>query len=179
MIKHRFRLGENEKEIIKCIGLGLFVVASVVMPTLPVAVQPIIKMRGHKGFRKLLKNLEKKRYISLGGEKIKLTKGGKALLRNIRISELTFERANSWDGVWRLVSYDVPEIYKKDRDLFRSVLERNGFRKIQESLWVFPYECKERIAILAKDLGLSSFVVVMTTDHLPNQEEMLENFDLV
>lgn len=175
---HRFKLGDNEKEIIKMIGLGLFVIASIALPNLPIALQPIFKMRGSKGFQKLIKKLKNKNIIYLGGEKIKLTKKGRELLKEIYLSEIKIVKPKKWDGVWRLVSYDIPEIYKKSRDLFRSVLERNNFYQIQESLWINPYECKEQIAILAKDINISPYVIVLITNHLPNQEEMEEHFNL-
>ncbi len=171
-------IGENEKEIIRYIGLGLFIAGSFVIPNLPVALQPIIKMRGNKGLRKMLKNLEKKRYINLGGEKIKLTLRGRKLLNKIYLSEITIKEPKKWDGNWRLVAYDIPEIYKKSRELFREILERNGFYQIQKSLWVHPYECKEEIAVICKNINILPYVVVMTTEKLPNESDMIDHFDL-
>jgi len=177
-MKRKFRLGENEKQIILCVGLGLFIVASFVLPNLPIALQPILKMRGHKGFQKLLKKLKNKNIIELGGEKIKLTKKGKEFLKEIQIGKINIKPQKEWDGIWRLVSYDIPEIYKKSRDLFRKILESNGFYQIQESLWTHPYDCKEEIAILAKNINITQYVIVMMTDKLPNQKEMKEHFGL-
>lgn len=171
-------IGENEKEIIKCIGLGLFVVSSIAFPNLPIALQPIFKMRGNKGLQKLLKNLEKKRYINLGGEKIKLTNKGKNLLNNIYISEITISKPKEWDGNWHLVAYDIPEIYKKSRNQLRELLEKNDFFQIQKSLWVHPYECKEEIAVICKYLNILPYVVVMNTEKLPNEKEMVVHFGL-
>src|SRR4030042_4816586 len=126
-------IGENEKEIIKMVGLGLFVASSVALPNLPSALKPIFKMRGNKGFQKLLHQLKNKNIIILGGEKIKLTKKGKKLLEQIYISEITIPVPKEWEGNWHLVAYDIPEIYKKSRNLFRAVLERNNFYQIQKS----------------------------------------------
>ncbi|KKQ18047.1 MAG: hypothetical protein US31_C0011G0029 [Berkelbacteria bacterium GW2011_GWA1_36_9] len=171
-------IGENEKEIIKCVGLGLFVVASIVLPNLPMALQPIFKMRGNKGLQKLLKNLEKKRYINLGSEKIKLTSKGKELLQKIYISEITISKPKEWDGNWHLIAYDIPEIYRNYRDDFREFLERNNFYQTQKSLWVYPYECKEEIAVICKNLNILPYVIVMTTEKLPNEEKMVAHFGL-
>src|SRR3990167_2508641 len=130
MKRRRPIIGKNEKIIIRCVGMGLFVVASFAFPNLPIALQPIFKMRGNKGLQKLLKNLEKKRYITLGGEKIKLTNQGRKLLKEIYFSEITIPKPKKWDGNWRLVAYDIPEIYKKSRDYLREILERNDFCQI-------------------------------------------------
>lgn len=178
MKKRKPFIGENEKEVLKYIGLGLFVAASLVLPNLPIALQPILKMRGNKGLQKLLKNLEKKRYINLGGEKIKLTSRGRKFLETIYLSEITIPKPKKWDGNWHLVAYDIPEIYKESRNYLRGLLERNDFYQLQKSLWVHPYECKEEIAIICKNLNILPYVVVMITERLPNEENMVAHFNL-
>jgi len=77
-----------------------------------------------------------------------------------------------------LVSYDIPDYLKRERDWFRYNLERLGFKKVQESLWVFPYECKEEIAVLAQNLKIAPFVILMTTDFLPRQGQWKKRFNL-
>jgi hypothetical protein len=175
-------IGENEKEVIKQIAVGLattgFIASSLVIPNLPVALQPILKMRGNKGLQKLIKKLKNKNIIDLGGEKIKLTTHGQKILREIKISEITINEPESWDGNWHLVAYDIPEKYKKLRQWFRELLEKNGFYQIQKSLWVHPFECKEEIAIICKELNILPYVVIMKTDKLPNEEKMIDRFGL-
>lgn len=174
----RLKLGPNEKEIIKLVGAGMLVAASVVAPNLPQALKPFLKRHGPKGFKKTLERLEEKGVIYLGGEKIKLTKKGLALQQEIQSQELEIEKPDEWDNIWRLVSYDIPDYLKKERDWFRQNLERLGFEKVQESLWVYPYECKEAIAVLAQSLKLSPHVIVMTTDYLPRQAKWKRIFRL-
>lgn len=160
------------------VGLGLFVAASFVLPNLPVVLQPIFKMRGNKGFQRLLKQLKNKNVIILGGEKIKLTKKGRHLLKEIQLQRIEIPRPEEWDGMWYLVAYDVPDTQKKERDWFRQTLERMEFYQIQESLWVHPFECRQEIAVISQNLGISPHVIVMNTDKLPNQIEMEERFNL-
>lgn len=176
--KNWVKIGEREKEVIKLIGLGTLVVASLALPNLPVAIRSIEKIRGNKGLQKFMENLKNKNIIYLGDEKIRLTKKGKKLLQNIQISEIQIKKTKEWDGIWWLVSYDVPKSHNKSRDDFRFYLKRLNFRQIQASLWVFPYECKEEIAIIAKYLSINPFIIVMATDSLPNQEEMEEYYNL-
>jgi len=176
----RLKLGINERKIIQAIGFGFLVVVALSSPSpkLPQILISLIKRRGQKEFKKLLKKLEEKRVVYLSGEKIKLTKKGRKLLDEIYLSEFKITKSDKWDGQWRLVSYDVPEIYKGSRNLFRKVLENNGFYHIHKSLWVSPYDCKEEIAVFCKNLNMTKDVIVMTTDHLPNQQDMIEHFKL-
>lgn len=174
----RFRIGIDEEKIIQAAATGIVIVAAITSPNLPKILMPILKKRGKKGFYDLLKKLKEKRVINLSGEEIKLTNKGKKLLKEIYLLNFKIEKTDKWDGWWRLVSYDVPELYKKSRNIFRRVLEQNGFHQIHKSLWVSPYDCKEEIAIFCKNLNMTNDVIVMTTDHLPNQEEMIEHFNL-
>jgi len=176
--KKRFKLGESEQKVLLAIGAGTFLAASIVLPGLPIALQPILKMRGDKGFLKLLKKLRDKNVISLGGERIKSTSKGRKLLREIQINQIEIPRTKDWDEIWHLVSYDIPDTSKKARDWFRQTLERLAFYQIQESLWVYPFDCKEEIAIIAKTMGILPFVIMVNTDHLPNQKELEEHFDV-
>lgn len=58
------------------------------------------------------------------------------------------------DGIWKLVTFDIPEKQKKVRAVLRAKLKALGFKKWQNSLWVSPYRLDEEVRgeldILAK-----------------------------
>lgn len=174
----RFTVGEREKEAIKMIGLGTLIIASFALPGLPIAFKTISDVRGNKGLQKFLENLEKKNIIYLGDEKIRLTKRGRELLKQIQIYDITIIKPDKWDGIWWLVSYDVPKKFDRQRDHFRFHLKRMGFYQVQDSLWVYPFQCKQEIAVIAKELEISPFIIIMATDNLPNQKYMEDFFNL-
>ena len=150
--------------------------ASLVAPNLPKAVKSIV--RGVEELQGILENLEKKNVIYLGEEKIHLTAKGRDLLQRIRLDQIKIPKPKKWDRIWWLVSYDIPRTANKARNHFRSLLEIYGFYPVQDSLWVYPYKCKEEIATVAHNLNISLFVIVMETDHLPNEEYMENHFKL-
>jgi len=45
-------------------------------------------------------------------------------------------------------------------------------------MWVYPYECKEEIAIISQNLGIAPFVAYLNTDYLPQQERLIRHFNL-
>lgn len=171
-------MGENEKEIIKMVGLGVLVLSSFVLPGLPIALKPFIKKQGKKRFQRTLKNLDEKGVIYLHGDRIKLSKKGQKLLKEIQIKEIEISLPAKWDSIWRLVSYDIPDSFKKERDWFGWTLKRLGFKRIQESLWAYPYECKEEIAVIAQNLRISPFVIIMATNHLPQEQKLIKLFNI-
>lgn len=178
----RFKIGETEKAILKAIGIGLVATtilsAVVIFPTLPMALQPFFKRRGLEQFKKTMKKLKRKGVIYLGEDEIKLTRRGKELLKLIEISKIQIDRPKQWDRVWYLVSYDIPDIKKRQRDWFRETLKRMEFEQIQESLWVHPFECAQEIAVISQNLGISLFVVVMTAKTIPQEEKVKSIFGL-
>ncbi len=46
-----------------------------------------------------------------------------------------------WDGIWRVVVFDVPEVKKNIRDELRRGIRLYGFHQLQQSVWVYPYPC--------------------------------------
>ncbi len=128
--------------------------------------------------RKRLKALEKEGYIILQGEKVVLTPKGELLLTQIQGEDVTLTIPHRWDGIWRLVAYDIPNKKKTQRDSFRAQLKEWGFVQVQESIWVFPYESKEEVAIVAKYLGINPFVLYMTAAHLPGEQDVQTHFNI-
>lgn len=175
------KIGENEKELIKIIGLGLLTVGivatAVAFPGLPMALKPFLK-RGQKNFKKEVKKLKKKGVIYLGPDEIHLTKRGKELLKLIEISEIKIEPPKKWDKLWRLVSYDVPKTKNKERDWFRHQLTNLDFTNIQDSLWAFPYDCEQEISVIAQTLGISPHVVLMQAKTIPDEKKILKRYSL-
>jgi DNA-binding transcriptional regulator PaaX len=129
-------------------------------------------------YKQTIKKLYDNKIIYLFGEKIELSKKGQDLIRKIQIEEINIKRSDNWNGIWHLVCYDIPEDKKRERDYFRSKLLDFGFKVIQDSLWVFPYECKEEIAIISQRLGISPYVACLNTDYLPQQNKLLNHFKL-
>lgn len=156
---------------------GLILASAFVAPN--VAQVLMLQNRQQKyRYKKNLKLLEEKGIIYLAGEKVKLTEKGLELLERFKIDELVISKFEYWDGIWHLVSYDIPESKKKERDYFRRKLINFGFFQVQDSLWVIPYECKEEIAILTQSCGISSFVAYLKTDFLPGADKLVKYFNL-
>lgn len=128
--------------------------------------------------KKVIKHLEEEGIIFLAGERVKLTKRGRDLLTKIEADDITITKIGHWDKVWHLVSYDIPEKKKRERDYFRRKLIVLGFKQIHDSLWVIPWECREEIAIFCQSTGISPYIVYLNTNHLPQQNKLIRYFEL-
>ena len=109
-------------------------------------------------FRTALARAAAKGYVSNGGGGIfELTESGKK-----RLSELlpSYKQPVSWDGRIWMVTYDIPELSRRRRDLFRESLERIGCRMIQESVWLSIRDPREKIRPLVDLYRLHGKVII-------------------
>jgi len=171
------RLSENQKNVLKIIGKSLILASAVFAPNIVQILRPRNAKEKYK-HKKTVKKLFDDKVIYLSGEEIKLTKKGLKLLKIIQIEDIQLTLLDEWDGVWHIVCYDIPEFKKKEREYLRLKLKELNFKFIQKSLWVYPYECKEEIAIISQNLGVAPFVAYLNTDYLPNQEKLICYFNL-
>jgi CRISPR/Cas system-associated endoribonuclease Cas2 len=107
---------------------------------------------------------------------VKLTEKGKQ-----RFKELQLQKTSSrelWDGKWRVVLFDILEERRKMRRRLREQLVHIGFRKLQNSVWIYPYECEEILALLKVDLKFGRDVLYFVTDKMEGDEYLRRMFSL-
>lgn len=88
------------------------------------------------------------------------------------------QKPTRWDGKWRLVTFDIKEPRRKIRDALRRELQAVGFRKLQDSVWVYPYPCEEYVALLKADLHVGKDILYVIADELENDRVLREEFGI-
>lgn len=80
----------------------------------------------------------------------------------IRLDEILpkYHPKRPWDGKIYLVTYDIPEIKHKDRDLLRGYLKKIGCGMFQASVWLTPYDPREKLTHFLNDFQISGFIAV-------------------
>ncbi|MCX6723748.1 MAG: hypothetical protein NT155_01060 [Candidatus Staskawiczbacteria bacterium] len=89
--------------------------------------------------------------------KVSLTEKGKLKALNCRLNSIK-NKEIKWDKKWRMVSFDVPQKFKKERDVLRRKLKKIGFCELQKSVFITPFDCKEEIEDLVKRFELDEYV---------------------
>lgn len=96
-----------------------------------------------KGYIKI-KNLEQKQGIILtpkGAEKV------------LRIKFKMMDKKSRKDGKWQMIIFDIPESKRHLRKLLRENLYLLGYKMLQQSVWMCPYNVlKETEGVLRKYL---------------------------
>jgi len=111
-----------------------------------------------------LYQLRKKEYISMkvdrsGEVRLTATNRGRAIARAMEAAMLSIRRPRQWDGIWRVVIFDVPNAKSANRIAFSQRLKTLGFRMIQKSVWVFPHECKKELDVMKKFYDIEKHVL--------------------
>ena len=60
-----------------------------------------------------------------------------------------------------MVLFDIPEKKKKERESFRRMLQYLGYKKLQRSIWVCPYDVLRETKDLIKRYNLKPYVELL------------------
>lgn len=101
-----------------------------------------------------------------------ITEAGKKRLTSIIP---VYDEKRVWDGQLHLVTYDVPERKRYDRDVLREKIRRLGCAKLQESVWITPYDPIDTLRTFIEDEGLTGTVIIskMGKDSSIGEEDLI------
>lgn len=103
-----------------------------------------------------ISRLEQDGLVTVSGEygkrKVKITEKGIEMLEQIEFGEYVIPEPAFWDGKWRVLIFDINERRRRVRDQLRRLLQGAGFIRIQDSVWVYPYQCEEFISLVRAHL---------------------------
>jgi phenylacetic acid degradation operon negative regulatory protein len=105
-----------------------------------------------KGLLRQLQRLENQQWLEgrsgpAGDRLYRLSEAGRLQALGGRDPEVCWRRR--WDGRWRLILYDVPEVRRGMRNKLRLYLQDRGFGYLQNSAWITPDPVSEQRALLA------------------------------
>jgi|GEM_PF-1573683 len=113
-----------------------------------------------------------------GQFEVKITDKGKMEITRKKLDELGIAKPPKWDGKWRMVFFDVDELNKIRRDRLSRWLKKLGLRRMQKSVYVYPYPLEKEISFLREVLGVPHGVKLVTAEKIENDENLREIFDL-
>lgn len=137
----------------------------------------------HYALKRTIKNLYRSKLIdakdnSDGTTTLVLTELGKKHALTYQIDEVTIPHMSSWDKKWRIVIFDIPEIFKKSRDALSKTLKRMGFYQLQKSVFVNPFECKKEMDFVVEFFNMRRFVRFILAESIDNELDIKTKFDL-
>lgn len=124
-----------------------------------------------KGFLKLETN-------SQGIKVARLTEKGERKLKAYELKEISITKPKKWDGKYRVIIFDIKEWKRGTRDSLRQWFEELGLIKLQNSVWVYPYDCREIITLLKANHKIGKEVLYMEVNSIENDQWLKKAFNL-
>jgi len=174
------------KIILSTLAVGGLIAVAIAAPN---AVQALRLFGYGKGRRDLGRQtnrsfyyLKEKGYIALeekeGTKFVCLTEKGKKKLAQYQRHEISFKKPRQWDRKWRVVIFDIKEKRRSVRNKLRAELQNIGFVRLQNSVWVFPYDCEEMLVMLKADIRIGKDVLYLVSEHIENDAYLKKIFNL-
>lgn len=110
---------------------------------------------------------------------IQLTEQGKRKIQEIEFQNVVPPRPAQWDGIWRIVIFDIPNKKKPAREALRSKLKEWNFYQLQESVWVCPWPCEKEIELLVELFDIFPYVNMIEAKRIKNDVKLKSYFKLL
>lgn len=126
------------------------------------------KTLNSRKFSRLIYYLKKNNFIKVktlqGKEGIIITRKGfsKVLQASFKMQD----KKKRDDGKWIMLIFDLPRRHEKARRLLRSLLENLGYRLLQHSVWVCPFDVLEKTEILLQKYSLDQHIKIFLIEEL-------------
>ena len=88
------------------------------------------------------------------------------------------QKQKKWDGRWRVVLFDIPERRRGARNRLRVFMQEYGFVRLQDSVWIYPYDCEDLIALAKANFRIGVDALYMIVEQLERDKYLREHFGL-
>lgn len=134
--------------------------------------------RREESVRAARKRLIEEGLITEKSGMLSITKTGERELRMLDPRAYQLKKPKKWDGRWRVLIFDIPEKRKNIRLKLRLTLRTIGFVRLQDSVWIYPYECDDFVALLKTDFRIGKDLLYMIVDSLEGDQRFRTHFKL-
>jgi CRISPR-associated endonuclease Cas2 len=110
---------------------------------------------------------------------LRLTKEGERAIDILERKEFKIQKPKKWDGKWRVIIFDIKENRRGMRDKFRRTLTQIGFLKLQQSVWVYPYNCEDLITLLKAEFKVGKDILYIIADSIENDKWIRAHFGIL
>jgi len=118
------------------------------------------RKKAKRQFSQFINYLKKKGYIKIKNLEQKqgviLTKKGREKVLKVKVRIQNKKKRP--DGKWQMIIFDIPEKKRHLRNLLREYLYSLGYRMLQQSVWVCPYDILKETETILREYSLDPYV---------------------
>ncbi|MEK7515564.1 MAG: CRISPR-associated endonuclease Cas2 [Patescibacteria group bacterium] len=107
----------------------------------------------------------------------RITERGRRLLE-LETQKAVIAKKRKWDKHWRVIVFDIPEMRKSVRNRLRRFMDTYGFVRLQDSVWVYPHDCEDLIALAKAEFRIGYDVLYMIVERIEHDKHLREHFGL-
>ena len=162
------------REVLSLLAAGSVLVLALSAPGALVVAKSLLDEKSDRDWKKFnrwyldrtLKRLKKSKMINFDyqGDKVivELSRLGKKKILKYSLEEMKIKRPVRWDKKWRLVIYDVPNSKRKSASCFGNMLISLGMHRMQKSVFICPFPCRNEIEFLREYYRVREHVWMLT-----------------
>ncbi len=181
------KIDPKVKDVLMLLAAGAILTTVVLFPGIA-AIGPLLKEEQKRRERKewekfnlwrlrqVIKRLEKQKAVEVIDDVVKITEKGKKKLLRFNLEKMQLKEKT--DGQWRLIVYDVADLRKEQRELFRLMLKKLKCLQLQESVYLTPFVCDDEIEYLRNIFDIGTEVKVIKVLGLENETVYRKYFGL-
>ena len=109
---------------------------------------------------------------------LRITEAGRKVFAFEQAKVALKNQKKKWDGRWRMVVFDIPERRGHIRARLRAYMNEIGFVRLQDSVWVYPYDCEELFVFLRTNLRLGKGILYIVAEEIENDSALRKHFGL-
>jgi DNA-binding transcriptional regulator PaaX len=178
-----------KKAVLATIAIGGLMTVAIVAPNAVQILKPFLKNKkalANKQYyikNAVLRSLASRGLVTftvnkMGQRCVAITAKGRQELERYELGELKIPKPKFWDSKYRIIAFDIKESRRAVRDELRFWLADLGFVRLQNSVWVYPYECREVITLLKSRYRIGKDVLYMTVESIDNDAWLKKHFHL-
>ena len=102
---------------------------------------------------------------------VEITEKGEKRVLRYKFDEMKIERPKKWDKYWRVIAFDIPEKYKRERDALTRKLKEMEFYPLQKSVFICPFECKNEFDFIGEVFSIRKFLRYFVAKEINTDDE--------
>jgi len=107
-----------------------------------------------------------------------LSDKGKNQILKFDLGKIEIKKPVKWDGLWRIIVFDIPETMNKARKALVLKMKDLEFYPLQKSVFVYPYDCKKEIDFIIEIFEVKPYVRYIIAKDIDVSLDLKQKFNL-